>query len=269
MRSVALFFLGFVCAQRPSQVCADGFGPAQLPEAARKADLAKVLGVLPAAVSEPRGYTLHTAGTTSGFVLGRYRQGQRTWTFPVLGVYAGCAAGSCISALRLGAAVNRLTPLALIDLAQPVAPIPRLEAAWLRSEVPQPSGPVGWPVLLLVGERQQTEPSRVEPGEVGRSAAASTEQTLYVISLRNAGAPRLLYSGTLVERSPEPELDGRVPRRIGSRIEGLRLGRQGPELVMILSKRDISSRYSRALQPEPSEQHYRLVGDRFQEQLGK
>lgn len=265
MRPIALWLLGVVGAALPSPASADGFGPAQLSEAARKSDLAKVLGVQPAGVSEARGYNLHAAGAASGFTLGRYVQGSRAWTFPVLGVYAACETGTCISALRLGAASRRLAPLALIDLEQPAAPVPRLEASWLLAEVPQPSSPARWPVLLLVGESQPDEPAARDGKKGGASAEARTEETLYVVSLRTAGAPKLLYSGTLVERGPEPARDSRAPRRLGSRIEGLRLGRQGQELVMVISTRDISSRYSRALQPEPIEHHYQLVGERFQE----
>lgn len=243
----------------------EGFGPAQLSEAARKGDLAKVLGVQPAGITEARGYNLQAAGTASGFVLGRYVQGARTWTFPVLGVYAACQTGTCISALRLGAAARRLAPLCLIDLEQPVAPVPRLEPAWLLAAVPQPRSPARWPVLLLVSERQPDEPAAGELRGGGSSAEAGAEQILYVVSLQVAGAPKLLYSGTLVERGPEPERNARAPRRIGTQIEELRLGRQGEELVMIISQRDIDSRYSRALRPELIEHHYRLVGERFQE----
>lgn len=109
MRQATLCFLGLVGAQLPSPASADGFGPAQLSEAARQGDLAKVLGVQPAGVSEARGYNLHAAGPASGFILGRYVQGARAWTFPVLGVYAACDPGTCISVLRLGAAARRGT----------------------------------------------------------------------------------------------------------------------------------------------------------------
>ena len=261
----ALGFLALFCVLSPSPASAEGVGPAQLPEAARKGDLAKVLGVQPAGVSEARGYDLQAAGMVSGFTLGRYVQGGRAWTFPVLGVYAACATGTCISALRLGAASRRLAPLCLIDLEQPVAPVPRLDAAWLLAAVPQPSSPARWPVLLLVSERQLDEPATGELRRAGRSAEARTEQTLYVVSLQIAGAPKLLYSGTLVERGPEPERNGHAPRSVGSQIEELRLGRQGQELVMVISQRDIDSRYSRGLRPEPIEHHYRLVGERFAE----
>ena len=51
------------------------------------------------------------------------------------------AGGTCQTLLRLGQAVDRIAPIALVDLDTPVADVPRLQPILPRMAVPQPEKP--------------------------------------------------------------------------------------------------------------------------------
>lgn len=254
--------LGLLLAMASS---AHALPPGQLPEASLKQDLAQVLGVPVSSVVAAKGYDLSRAGAVIGVVLGRYREGAQGWTFPALATYYPCAAGTCLSLLRLGQSVSRLAPLALIDLARPAVPVRTLSPLWNTPRIPEPEGPVGWPVLLVAGEVQRSERPPGPQGPSDRSEGERTEQSLVLISLRTPEAPATLHTHTLLEREPDSERAELAPRRIGRRVEGLSLGRQGEETVMQVIERDLDSRYSHCLRPEPVARRYRLLDGRFQE----
>ena len=102
---------------------------------------------------------------------------------------------------------------------------------------------------------------------IGRNAERHIEQALYLVSLRKPSAPTLLYTHTLFERAPEPDTRPAGPSamRVGIRIEGMGIGRQGQDLLLHIIERDIDSRFSECLRPEPTERHYRLIEDHFTE----
>jgi hypothetical protein len=235
--------------------------PAALSTASLGTSLAALLGIPQSQIVEAKGYGLRTANGVSGVALGRYHESAGGYTFPALSVYHDCPRGTCVALLRLGQAATRLVPLALVDLDAPAAPVSNLQPVWLRPQVPQPASPPRWPVLLVASEPQQHDPSKPGPSAAGRS-----EQELYIISLKPSSQPKLLHHLTLSERWPEPEdAHVRPPRRVGHRVEGVVLGRRGDETVLIVSERDLDSRYSRGLRPQPKERHFQLVGDRFTE----
>lgn len=234
--------------------------PSSLSTASLQTNLAAALAIPKDQIVQVQGYGLRTANGVSGIVLGRYRESAGGYTFPVLAVYHDCPGGTCQALLRLGQAVDRITPLALVDLDGNAASVPNLQPVWLLRAVPQPASPPRFPVLLLGSEPQTQDPSK----PAAAPARRPSEQELHIISLQAAGRPGLLQSLTLVERWPEPEeARERPPRRIGHRIEGVVLGRQGNERVLIVTERDLDSRYSRGLRPQPTTRTYRLAGGRF------
>lgn len=232
--------------------------PSTIPTASLRDSLAKALGISGTQVVEAQGYGLRTANGIGGVVLGRYHESSGRYTFPVLAVYHDCPGGTCQTLLRLGQAVDRIAPIALVDLDTPVADVPRLQPILPRMAVPQPEKPPRYPVLLIGGEPQQREPS--SPAAQPRHS----EQHLIIVSLQSATAPTQLHSLTLSERWAEPaDAQIRPPRRVGHQIEGILLGRSGAEQVLIIRERDIDSRYSRGLRPAPRERRFRLVAGRF------
>ncbi len=252
---------------RLSVAQAEPVSPTSLPDKNLTQSLAQRLAIPPEQVVEVRGIEIRSVPGISGVVIGRYREQRRAWTHPVLGVFHACPAGTCISVLRLGQAAERLAPLALVDLERPAAPVTTLSPAYFRTSVPEPTGPVRWPALLIASEVQDSEPSiSPSPSPSHRqSDAHRVEQQLSIVSLREGNAPQILHQRTLFERWPESE-DGRAraPSRVGRRIEGLLLGRHGQDIVMHVTERDIDSRYSHCLRPEPSVERHRLVGLRFE-----
>lgn len=246
-----------VSASLRGPLAAAATDPSAVSPASLGQSLATVLGISPAQIVEVQGYGLRTQTGVSGVVLARYREGSGLYTFPVLAVYHDCPSGTCQTILRLGQAVARIAPSALVDLDAPAAAVPRLQPVGLRMPVPQPASPPRFPVLLLVSETQ-----RREPGQPG--AEAPSEQHLQLVSLKTAGQPALLQTLTLAARWPEPaDARTRPPRRIGHQIEGLVLGRQGSEQVLLVRERDLDSRYSRGLRPQAHERRFLLVGTRF------
>lgn len=256
----ALLTLAVALGGPPAGVAATD--PTALPRASLGTSLAALLGISPAQIVEAKGYGLRTANGVSGVVLGRYHESGKGYTFPALSVYHDCPGGTCVALLRLGQAATRLVPLSLVDLDAPAAPVPNLQPVWLRPQVPQPASPPRFPVLLVASEPQSHDPSQPAPAAGGRS-----EQELYIISLHPASQPKLLHHLTLSVRWPEPEdAHVRPPHRVGHRVEGVVLGRRGDETVLIVSERDLDSRYSRGLRPQPKDRHFQLVGGRFTEQ---
>lgn len=232
--------------------------PSTIPTGSLRDSLARALGISDAGVVEAQGYGLRTANGIGGVVLGRYHESSGRYTFPVLAVYHDCPGGTCQTLLRLGQAVDRIAPIALVDLDAPVADVPRLQPILPRMTVPQPGKPPRYPVLLIGGEPQQREPS--SPAAQSRHS----EQQLIIVSLHSATAPTQLHSLTLHERWAEPaDARDRPPRRVGHQIEGISLGRSGAEQVLIIRERDIDSRYSRGLRPALTERRFRLVAGRF------
>jgi len=232
--------------------------PSTIPTGSLRDSLARALGVSGAQVVEAVGYGLRTASGIGGVVLGRYHESSSGYTFPVLAVYHDCPGGTCQALLRLGQAVDRIAPIALVDLDAPVAAVPRLQPILPRMAVPQPEKPPRYPVLLIAGEPQQREPN--SPAAQSRHS----EQQMLIVSLQLATAPTQLHSLTLRERWAEPD-DARdhPPRRVGHQIEGISLGRSGAEQVLILRERDIDSHFSRGLRPALTERRFHLVAGRF------
>lgn len=234
--------------------------PSTLPAATLQANLAAALAIPKTQIVQVQGYALRTANGVSGVVLGRYRESAAGYTFPVLAVYHDCPGGTCQALLRLGQAVDRVTPISLVDLDANAAPVPHLQPVWLQHSVPQPATPPRFPVLLLGSEPQTQDPSKPGSARAGRAS----EQALHIISLQAAAQPTLLQSLTLAEHWPESEdARERPPRRVGHQIEGVVLGRQGNDHVLIVHERDLDSRYSRGLRPQPTQRTFRLVGGRF------
>lgn len=234
--------------------------PSSLPPATLQNSLAAALAIPPSQVVGVQGYALRTPNGIGGVVLGRYRQSATGYTFPVLAVYYDCPGGTCQALLRLGQAVDRIVPIALVDLDAPAAPVSRLQPVWLQRSVPQPATPPRHPVLLLGCEPQTHDPSKPGAARTDRPS----EQELHIVSLQAADKPTQLQSLTLVERWPEPEdARERPPRRVGHQIESVVLGRQGSERVLIVHERDLDSRYSRGLRPQPTLRSFRLSGGRF------
>lgn len=235
------------------------------PDVNLKQTLIQVLNIAPAQLVEARGFELQATSDVSGIVLGRYREPGTKWTFPVLGVLHACAQGTCLSILRLGQAAHALTPIALVDLEQPVASIGSVDPRWLIQKVREPTEKTRWPILILASDHQLQQPTDDKPTRT-RGANEQIEQTLYFVSLRSGSAPKLLYQHQLLEKSPEPETrPAHRPPRVGRQIEGVKLGRQGQEFLLQIIERDIDSRFSECLRPEPITRRYRLVEDHFQE----
>jgi len=161
--------------------------------------------------------------------------------------------------------VERWAPLALVDLDQPAAAVGSVDPVFVRKPVREPGPKVSWHVLLLATEVQNDPPAAEKtPGRRPKREERS-EQQLFVVSLREGSAPKLLHQRTLLERWPDvAERGGRAPARIGRRIEGLQLGRLGQDIVMNVIERDIDSSSSHCLRPEPVELRYRLVDLRFE-----
>jgi hypothetical protein len=232
--------------------------------------LARALGIAVTQIVDARSFSLQSSPEASGVVLGRYRESGTAWTFPVVGVHHPCPAGTCLSVLRLGQATNAMAPLALVDLEQPLAPVGSIDPLWMSQKVREPAQKARWPLLIIASEHQLQPPKEDKPQRThGREERI--EQTLYFVSLRSGKAPKLLHEHRLLEKSPESDDDASrgSPGRVGQRLEGLRIGRQGPDLIMSVIERDIDSRFSRCLRPEPLERRYRLVEDRFQESPNK
>lgn len=242
-------------------------GLAMPPDSNLKQTLAQALGIAPAQIVEARSFELQSTGESSGFILGRYRESGTRWTFPVLGVLHPCAGGTCLSVLRLGQAAHALAPVALVDLDQPIAPIGSVTPLWLSQKVREPSQKARWPILIIASDDQLEQPADDRPTR-RHNASERIEQNLYFVSLRSGSAPKLLFQHQLLEKSPEPETppSHRLPSRVGQQLEGVKLGRQGQDLLLQIIERDIDSRFSHCLRPEPITRRYRLVEDRFQEE---
>ena len=263
-RLAALLFTGVLSfAQARPAIAASSM---QIPESTLKQTLARLLGVTEAQILSAKGITLEQPGDVHSIVFGRYyeRENRTSWTFPVLGVMHPCADQLCMSILRLGQAANRLVPIAIVDLEQPLATVGSLAPSWVVPQLREPAQKPRHPVLLLVSD-YQLQP-KGEPARPASDGEQQTEHALYLISLRNPKEPKLLHTLTLLERYPEPERSSAPPSNVGRRIEGLRLGRLGSDIVMQVIERAIDSQYSHCLRPEPSERQFRLVEDRFVEQ---
>lgn len=247
---------------------------AHAPLSQHRRNLATALGREEADIVDAKGYDLPRQGTLHGVVLGRVRDGAAGYTFPVAVSYFSCPQGQCMAAVRLGQAVTHIAALALVDLEQPATThVGRVEPAWLSSQIEVPASHCKWPVLLVAGQVQQApdasdsaQPSRGRRGLSERADGGERqEQWLTLISLRHPAKPAVLHTQSLLQRWSDSAEHGHAPpRRVGRRVEAIQIGRERDEYRLIVQERDIDSRFSRCLRPEPETIRYRLVGERFQ-----
>jgi len=216
------------------------------PETARS-DLARALRVDEAQVLDARPVALQRAGATRGVVVARYRErADSPHLFPVVAIYHPCGAGLCLNVVRFGAAARALAPLRVVDLDEPRTAVAPVERAPVYQAVDEPPRPARWPALLVVVERAEEEPRRVD---------------LVAVSLRDPAAPTELATLELVHRYPDPDQPrGDGPRLIGAHLEGIVFARAGDERTLTVVERALDSRWNRCLRPTPAERRYRLEG---------
>jgi hypothetical protein len=236
-----------------------GWSPRSFPEKMMREGLARSLGVEVELVVDARGYDLARSSPMVGFALGRYRSRGSKAGFPALFPYWTCKDGLCEGrALRLGGNASRLRPLGLIDLDAPKTTVSADAGSWYSLDCPEPGKRAAWPVLVVLVER-----------EAGGAHGPSQQESVLLISVREAAAPKILLDLETLVRYPEgPGPGGRGLREnaiVGHRIGGMILSRRGERREIVVEQSPIESRGYRCLRPPSTTRRFEMKRGTFME----
>lgn len=229
---------------------------AQSAQAART-DAARLLGIPATQVLDTSSYPIVGLPTVESAVLVRYIDKNPAWAFPALVMYYPCHNNQrCISLLRLGEAADRLGTLGLIDAQAPVQAVPQLVPHFFPTPLHLATSRPQGPLLLIVAEHQEKSGANARPGAL--------RQVLHLVSIQHPEAPSSLGRLSLKELWGE-SADRRdpPPRSVGHSLVSLSIGRDGPDVVLLASERELSSRFSKCLPPKPRRIRMRLVQHHF------
>lgn len=229
------------------------------PDPVAREAMALALHVETSRVVDAVAYPVEAVSATNRVVLGLY-QGNGRWRFPALVLYHPCPAGSCLSVARLGAAVKRLEPVALIDLdadrnvlEAPQQAFDQPGGGIRRTSLKQPEKRARRPALAVVLDRDEGEDR--------------TRVDLVLVALEGPGTFPVVAEIPVLRRSIEPR-DGRpMPStlRLGFAADRVVFERQGPVRRALVTSRAFLPRGSGCPAPRSEDHSWTFDRDRYRE----